>query len=189
MKAIQYLAKIKPIGHGHGIPPVDFVTQLRAVILNLPDALFDKNPATHDIYAVLSLTLGPFQSVAERRAIMAAVLTVLPGDEADWKWNTGADTTAGAETPDETEAGPFQVSYNSCRLSSDLLIYLTQQDILTAADFQVAMKTNRTVSITYAVKALRATTAWDGPANRGWIAEQVTPELVALWFIALTLPV
>ena len=189
MKTIQQLqAVMKPIGHGHGIAPVDFLTVVRDTIKSLPDVMFDRNTADHDIYAVLSSKVALkvyLTSITMRRALMAAALTCIAGDEADWKWLTGRDTTAGAQTPDQMEAGVFQASNDSRRLAKSLDIYLRQHSINTAQQFQEEMKSDHTLAVTYAILLLRVTTSWDGPTNRGWVTEQVTPALVDAWAEAL----
>lgn len=186
----QLRALIGAIGYKHGVPPLDFLDTLRDTIKSLPDVLFDANSATHDIYAVLRATDPDnrlekyFGTTAGRRALMAGTLTMIGGDEADWKWNTGRDTTAKLTAPENQEAGVFQVSYDSRNLHPALRVLLTQAEVYDVWAFQARMKLDHKFAIRYVVNLLRVTTTWDGPINRGWVVAQVTPKVVDAWLAA-----
>jgi len=168
----------KPIGHGHDAPPDSFLEVLVNWAKGESADVFAPNNA-FDIYALMDSALGPYSSPLHRRAVMCEVLRVLPGDESDWHWNEGRDTTAGPQTPEQMEAGAFQVSYDSRRLGSDLQTFLADNGINNAEDFQQKIKASPTLDLAYTARLLREPyRRWDGPINRGWIAAQVSREAV-----------
>ncbi len=169
----------KPIGHNHGAPPDSFLWTLIDWAKNEDPAVFAASDA-HDIYALMEPVLGPYTSDLHRKAVMCEVLRVLPGDESDWHWNEGRDTTAGPQTPEQMEAGAFQVSYDSRRLGGDLIAFLEAHGIFNAQQFQDKIKADPNLDLAYTARLLREPyKRWDGPLNRGWIAAQVSRDAVA----------
>jgi peptidoglycan L-alanyl-D-glutamate endopeptidase CwlK len=75
-----------------GVPSDEFLTELIAWGRSAPDAIFAKNDR-YDIYSSVKKQLGPYKSIAYRRAVMLEVMRVLAGFESSWKWNEGRDTT------------------------------------------------------------------------------------------------
>jgi len=58
-----------------GVPPNDFLDQLVAWGKDAPDEIFVRN-AFSDIYSSIFNTLGPWQSLLHRRAVMLEVMRV-----------------------------------------------------------------------------------------------------------------
>lgn len=178
---MTFSATKKPIGHNHGAPPDSFLTTLVNWAKGEVDYVFAPNNA-FDIYSLVSDALGPFKdaSLIRRKAAMCEVLRVLPGDESDWHWAEGRDTTAGEQTPEQMEAGAFQVSYDSRRLGPDLAAFLAANGIMNAQQFQDRIKASPELDLAYTARLLREPyKRWDGPINRGWIAAQVSRDAVA----------
>src|SRR5260370_5489354 len=75
-----------------GVPPDDFLDQLVAWGKRSSDEIFVLN-AFSDIYSSVINTLGPWQGIPHRRAVMLEVLRVLAGFESSWNWNEGRDTS------------------------------------------------------------------------------------------------
>lgn len=180
-----YLATLHAV-QGHGAPPTSFLDVLVRTLKSLPDSVFAAD-LNHDIYSVLAPVLGPWQGLGHRRAVMAEALRVLAGYESNWKWTEGADTTAGHEAPDEVEAGAFQVSANSLHFDASLV------ECVDAAagchdpeTFCTAMKTKPELAVEYCARLLRYSTRWDGPINRGWVAQAVWPPAVAEFELLLS---
>ncbi|MDR3405133.1 MAG: hypothetical protein P4L99_21745 [Chthoniobacter sp.] len=187
---MNFLAAKQPIGHGHAAPSDDFLRTLVGWAEREPDALFAPNDhlGDRDIYNRLALILGPWTSIQHRRAAACEFLRVLAGDESDWDWKAGRDTTAGAESPEQMEAGAFQVSYDSIHLGNDLIIFLDANGIFDAADFQARIKTDPVFDLRYTFRLCRDATRWDGPINRGWVTSQVNRQAVAEFLTALAQP-
>lgn len=176
---MTFFATKKPIGHGHGAPPDSFLTTLVIWAKGEAEYVFAQNGAV-DIYTLMTDALGPFDSPLKRKAVMCEVLRVLPGDESDWHWAEGRDTTAGEQTPEQMEAGAFQVSYDSRRLGPDLAAFLAANGIMNAQQFQDRIKASPELDLAYTARLLREPyKRWDGPINRGWIAAQVSRDAVA----------
>lgn len=176
-----YKATKKPIGHNHGAPPDSFLDILIEWAKGEDDIVFEPN-AAFDIYSLMSEALGPFKraTLLHRKAALCEVLRVLPGDESDWRWAEGRDVTAGPQKPEEMEAGAFQVSYDSRNLGVDLRAFLVAHGITDAGEFQSRIKADPKLDLAYTARLLREPyKRWDGPINRGWIAEQVSREAMA----------
>lgn len=176
---MSFNATKKPIGHNHGAPPDSFLWALLDWAKTEDEFVFSPN-AADDIYSLMAEALGPYTSSLHRKAVMCEVLRVLPGDESDWHWTEGRDTTAGAQKPEEMEAGAFQVSYDSRHLGSDLVAFLEAHGIFNAEQFQEKIKASPQLDLEYTARLLREPyKRWDGPINRGWIAGQVSRDAVA----------
>lgn len=178
---------IKPIGRGHAGPSITFLLLLTQWGKTEDESVFAPNDhlGDKDIYNILYEKLGPYPTPLFRRAVIMEGLRCIGGDESDWNWKEGRDTTAGPETPDEMEAGVFQMSYDSRHLGADLQAYLTLRGITTADQFQQRMKNDPMFDMGYTARTLRDATRWDGPTNRGWVAAQVRPECVQEFLLAL----
>lgn len=176
---MKFVATKKPIGHNHGAPPDSFLTILIEWARTEEDSIFTLNDY-HDIYGLMEDALGPYTSLLHRKSVMCEVLRVLPGDESDWSWTEGRDTSAGPQTPEQMEAGAFQVSYDSRRLGPDLNEFLVVHGIRTPEEFQAKIKVDPILDCAYTARLLREPyKRWDGPINRGWIAAQVSRDAVA----------
>jgi hypothetical protein len=175
---MNFIATKKPIGHGHGAPPDSFLEILVNWARKEDETVFAPN-TNYDIYTLIRPVLGPWESPLHRRAALCEVLRVLPGDESDWNWVEGRDTTAGVQMPDQMEAGAFQVSYDSHNLGRDLQRFLLSHGINDPWTFQSRIKADPVLDLAYTARLLREPyKRWDGPINRGWIAQQVDEDAV-----------
>jgi hypothetical protein len=163
-----------------GIPPDDFLDQLIAWGKSAPDEIFAPNPFS-DIYSSVRNTLGPWEGIQHRRAVMLEVMRVLAGFESSWDWNEGRDTTNPTSvTPDTIEAGAWQVSANSMSFGEELKqLVLAKVGTLDGIAFQKAMKENHPLAMEYVARLLRRTTRHHGPVLRHEIDPWLRPDAVA----------
>lgn len=165
---VTYHETRKPVGHGHGHVPDSFLDVLVAWAKAESDSVFAEN-SNYDVYSLTKPVLGPYTSLLHRKAVMCEWLRLNGGFESDWNWLEGRDTTAGDQTPDEMEAGAFQVSYNSVHLGADLGPFLMQRGITDAESFQRELKANPALQCAYTARLWRANYRhWSGPTNREW---------------------
>jgi hypothetical protein len=171
-----------------GIPSEDFLDQLVAWGKTSTDDIFAPNDAS-DIYSSIFNTLGPWEGIQHRRAVMLEVMRVLAGFESSWHWNEGVDTTnATSITPDTIEAGAWQVSANSMNFGPELKALVKNAVGKTDGDsFQAAMKSNHPLAMEYIARLLRRTTHHNGPVLRHEIDPWLRRDAVAE-FQALTAP-
>jgi len=177
---VTFIATKRPIGHGHGAPADSFL-ELEIAWAKSEDPIVFAPNANRDIYSLIAPVLAPqgWTSALHRRAGLCEVLRVLAGDESDWAWQCGRDTTAGRQRPEQMEAGAFQVSYDSRLLGPDLQAFLLARGITDAWSFQSRVKADPVLDLAYTGRLLREEyRRWDGPINRGWIAAQVSPAAV-----------
>ena len=161
-----------------GSPPPAFLDAIIDALLPLPDDVFEADPY-HDIYTVLAPVLGPWTSLLHRKAVMCEALRCIAAFESGWDWNCAADTTAGQETPEETETGAFQFSANSMNLGPGLRQFIIEKlGSDHPAIFIPAMKQHHALACEYAARLLRFSTRWDGPVNRGWVSAAVSRDAV-----------
>lgn len=176
------LAKVGDQGH----PPAAWLNEMLDAIIALPGDVFAVNDR-QDIYTALRPVLAPWQGIIHRRAAMCEALRVLAGFESSWDWNCGADTTAGPETPEETETGAFQVSANSLDFDPSLPECVDRlAGAHTPLHFIFSMKNNHALAVEYCARLLRFSTAWDGPIKRGEVAAAVSRAAVAEFETFLT---
>src|SRR5580693_1899343 len=91
-----------------GVPPDSFLDELVAWGKTAPDEIFAPN-SFKDIYSSVFSTLGPWDGLQHRRAVMLEVMRVLAGFESSWNWNEGRDVTNPTSvTSDTIEAGAWQ---------------------------------------------------------------------------------
>src|SRR5271167_431470 len=101
---MSYIAAKQHVAN-RGVPPNDFLDELVAWGKQAPDEIFAPNTQS-DVYSSVFNTLGPWQGIPHRRAVMLEVLRVLAGFESSWNWNEGVDTTnVTSNTPNTMEAG------------------------------------------------------------------------------------
>jgi hypothetical protein len=168
-----------------GVAPDQFLQQLVDWGRQASDQIFEPNDFS-DVYSSVINTLGPWDGIAHRRAVMLEVLRVLAGFESSWNWNEGVDTTNKTSvTPDTIEAGAFQVSANSMNFGHELKdLVLAKVGSLDGNDFQRAMKQNHPLAIEYAARLLRRTTHHNGPVLRHeidpWLRKDAVAEFQAL---------
>ena len=161
-----------------GTPPDGFLSELIAWGRTAPDEIFAvrrDDPGETDIYTHIRPILGPWASMAHRRAAMLEVLRVLAGFESSWDWTCGRDVTNSTSvTPTTIEAGAWQVSGNSRAFGRDL------RDLAPADGdrFQRAMKSDHPLAMEYAARLLRHTIRHNGPVARGEIDKWLNREAV-----------
>jgi hypothetical protein len=150
-----------------GIPSDDFLDQLIAWGKQAPDEIFAPNTLS-DIYSSVKTTLGPWEGIKHRRAVMLEVMSVLAGFESSWNWNAGRDTSNPTSvTPETIEAGAWQVSANSINFGTELKdLVLDKVGTIDGNAFQKAMKENHSLAMEYIARLLRRTTSHNGPAKR-----------------------
>jgi len=168
-----------------GVAPDDFLDQLVAWGKEAPDEIFAANSFS-DVYSSVVNTLGPWQDIKHRRAVMLEVMRVLAGFESSWNWNEGRDTTnVTSVTPDTIEAGAWQVSANSMNFGHELKdLVLANVGTLDGNAFQKAMKQNHPLAMEYIARLLRRTTAANGPVVRHeidpWLRQDAVAEFQSL---------
>ena len=168
-----------------GVPSDDFLDELVAWGKRAPDEIFERNPFS-DIYSSVFNTLGPWQGIQHRRAVMLEVLRVLAGFESSWNWNEGRDiTNPTSNTPDTAEAGAWQVSANSMNFGQELKdLVLAKVGTLDGEAFQRKMKQDHPLAMEYAARLLRRTTHHNGPVLRHeidpWLRRDAVAEFQAL---------
>jgi hypothetical protein len=142
-----------------GIPTDDFLYQLIAWGKQAPDELFAPN-TFNDIYSSVKNTLGPWEGIKHRRAVMLEVMRVLAGFESSWNWNAGRDTSNPTSvTPETIEAGAWQVSANSINFGTELKdLVLAKVGTIDGNAFQKAMRENHSLAMEYIARLLRRTT-------------------------------
>jgi hypothetical protein len=181
---MNYVATKQRVAN-RGVPPNDFLDQLVAWGKHAPDEIFAPNPF-NDIYSSVKNTLGPWQDIAHRRAVMLEVMRVLAGFESTWDWAEGRDVTnASSITAETIEAGAFQVSANSMNFGQELRdLVLVQVGTLDGNEFQKAMKENHPLALEYVARLLRRTTRHHGPVLRHeideWLRRDAVTEFQAL---------
>jgi hypothetical protein len=164
-----------------GSPPASFIDTIIAGVKALPDAAVGPKPVSN-IFSALARAFGDPQDTLTRKAIMCEGLRVVAAFESGWDWNCSADTTAGPETPSETESGAFQASQNSESLdpTGGLAAFLDSKwGAHDAAAFIRNMKTDHITAVQYAAMLFDWNTKWDGPVNRGWVTSNVSAAAVA----------
>lgn len=72
-----------------GVAPDSFLDQLVDWGKAAPEEIFMPN-AFSDVYSSVRNTLGPWEGIGHRRAVMLEVMRVLAGFESSWDWNEGA---------------------------------------------------------------------------------------------------
>jgi hypothetical protein len=168
-----------------GVPPVGFLDQLVTWGRSSPDEIFAPNPFS-DIYSSVLNTLGPWEGIPHRRAVMLEVLRVLAGFESSWNFNEGRDTTnPHSNTPDTAEAGAWQVSANAMNFGQELKdLVLANVGTLDGNAFQSAMKQNHPLAIEFVARLLRRTTHHHGPVLRHeidpWLRRNAVAEFQSL---------
>ena len=168
-----------------GVAPDDFLDQLVTWGSRSPDEIFAPNQFS-DVYSSVVNTLGPWEGIPHRRAVMLEVLRVLAGFESSWNWNEGRDTTNPTSiTPDTIEAGPWQVSANAMDFGQELKdLVRAKVGTLDGNAFQKAMKQNHPLAIEFVARLLRRTTHHNGPVLRHeidpWLRRDAVAEFQAL---------
>jgi hypothetical protein len=171
-------AKVK----NRGIPPDKFLDELVEWGRNAPDEIFSpKYGKTYDIYLSVWDTLGPYETLLDRRAVMLEVLRVLAGFESSWRWNAGVDTNNKRSMSHlvSAEAGAWQVSADSMGWSHSLkTLVLRKVGSTGPADFRRGIIHNHELAMEYIARLLRFTTAANGPVKEHEIDDWLSREAV-----------
>lgn len=156
-----------------GTPPDSFLEELVNWGRAAEDDIFAPNPL-NDIYAKVKPELGPYTSLQHRKAVMLEVMRVLAGFESSWDWREGVDTSRlGADTPENSEAGAWQVSYDARKLfpSKELLerfgIVDNPRSIQDDIKFQQVTKFNHPFAMEFVARLMRVNTRHNGPLYKG----------------------
>lgn len=150
-----------------GTPPPAFIDEMIAWARTAPITLFERN-AVKDIYSKVIPELGPYSDLIHRKAVMLEVLRVLAGFESSWDWKEGVDTSRlGSDTPENSEAGAWQVSYDARYLSPSLKDFLIQRSISNGVQFQQVTKFDRPFAMEFVTRILRINTKHNGPLYKG----------------------
>lgn len=150
-----------------GVPPNAFLQELVDWGRKAPDEIFAPNDH-FDIYDKVKPELGPYESLIHRKAVMLEVMRVLAGFESSWNWTEGVDTSRlGADTPDNAEAGAWQVSYDARRLSPEFPALLGSKHITSGITFQRAMKFDHPLAMEFVARLMRYNTKHNGPLYKG----------------------
>jgi hypothetical protein len=153
--------------HNRGVPPDSFLRELVEWGRTAPEEIFAPNPLD-DIYAKVRPELGPWEGSLHRRAVMLEVMRVLAGFESSWDWKEGVDTSRlGGDTPENSEAGAWQVSYDARRLAPELVKLLITHGISDGIKFQQAMKFNHPLAMEFVARLMRVNTRHNGPLYKG----------------------
>jgi hypothetical protein len=186
---MNFVATKQPVPH-QGVAPDDFLNALVDFGRTAPDNVFAPSPR-FDIYSALHTPLAPggWVSLPQRRAGMLEGLRILAAEESGWNWNCGVDTTnqRSQEKIECRETGIFQVSANSMNLDASLKTYI--KNYLGTTDNQTfinAMKSDHKLAIEYCARLLRINLKWDGPIERGVVAQLVRPAAMAEFLRLLT---
>lgn len=172
--------------HNRGVPPDAFLDELVAWGKQAPEEIFAPNPFS-DIYSSVKNSLGPWRDIKHRRAVMLEVMRVLAGFESTWNWNEGVDKSRDPTTitPDNAEAGAWQVSADSIEIGEELKeLVLREVGTLDGEAFQAAMKKNHPLAMEYVARLLRRTTQHHGPVLRHeidpWLRRDAVEEFEGL---------
>lgn len=150
-----------------GIAPDAFLTEMVEWARTAPDDIFTPNPL-NDIYSKVKPELGPYESLTHRKAVMLEVMRVLAGFESSWDWKEGVDTSRlGDDTPENSEAGAWQVSFNARLLHADLRELLATHEIKNGVEFQQAMKFDHPLAMEFVARLMRVNTKHNGPLYKG----------------------
>jgi hypothetical protein len=121
-----------------------------------------------DIYSKIQNELGPWDGLVHRRAAMLEVMRVLAGFESSWDWSEGVDTSRlGKDTPENAEAGAFQVSYDARLIAPELSELLQAQGIKDGIVFQRMMKFDPPLAMEFVARLMRYNTKHNGPLYKG----------------------
>ena len=150
-----------------GVAPDSFLQELVEWGRTAPEDIFATN-AERDIYSKVSPELGPWRGITHRRGVMLEVMRVLAGFESSWDWKEGVDTSRmGTDTPANSEAGAWQVSYDARNLAPGLNDLLVKNDVRGGVRFQQAMKFIHPLAMEFVARLMRHNTKHNGPLYKG----------------------
>jgi hypothetical protein len=150
-----------------GIAPDSFLTEMVEWARSAPDDIFTENPL-NDIYSKVKPELGPYENLRHRKAVMLEVMRVLAGFESSWDWKEGVDTSRlGDDTPENSETGAWQVSYDARFLHQSLRDLLARRGITNGIKFQQVMKFDHPLAMEFVARLMRVSTLHNGPLYKG----------------------
>lgn len=157
-----------------GVPTVAFLNGIARVIGAMPESIFLPD-TERDVYGKAAKELGPYKDTLHRRACMCEFLRVLGMFESSGDHREGVDTSRlGPDTPENAEAGAWQVSYDSRRIHPDLSRMLhayrspeVPSGIVEGITFQQVMKFDPDFSTQYAATLLSHNGMHNGPLYKG----------------------
>lgn len=167
--------------YNRGAAPDIFLDELVEWGRKAPDEIFAPNNR-YDIYNKASHELGPWTDLIHRKAVMLEVLRCLAAFESSFDWNEGIDTSrASRDTPENSEAGAWQVSYDARHIAPELKAFLIANRIADGLKFQREMKVNHELAMEFITRALRYSTKMNGPLYRGDERRNTWPNRPRLW--------
>lgn len=150
-----------------GIAPDSFLDEMIEWAKGAPDDIFTPNPNI-DIYSKIKPELGPWTGLLHRKAAMLEVMRVLAGFESSWDWKEGVDTSRlGGDTPENSEAGAWQVSYDARHLATQLRVLLSNNRIESGIEFQRVMKFDHPFAMEFVARLMRHNTKHNRPLYKG----------------------
>lgn len=157
----------KSLVHNRGKPPDSFLQELVNWARTAPDSIFAPN-TNSDIYTKVKPELGPWDSIINRKAVMLEVMRVLAGFESSWDWKEGVDTSRlGPDSPENSEAGAWQVSYDARRIAPELGDILKCKGISNGVQFQQVTKFDHPFAMEFVARLMRHNTKHNGPLYKG----------------------
>lgn len=153
-----------------GTPPAAFIQEMVAWAKEAPGDIFDRTPTvgTKDIYNKVHAELGPYEDLTHRKAVMLEVMRCLAGFESSWDWKEGVDTSRlGSDTPENSEAGAWQVSYDARRLDHSLAKLIRDKGISDGITFQRKMKFDHPLAMEFVSRLMRINCRHNGPLYKG----------------------
>lgn len=165
---MKFLFTTKATVLNRGTAPISFLGEMVEWAKSADDAIFAPNNHT-DIYSKVKPELGPFESMAHRKAIMLEVMRVLALFESSCDWTEGVDTSRlGSTTPENAEAGAWQVSYDARNLDPINLGGMLKANMVTnGIRFQQITKFNHTFAMEFVARLMRRNTKHNGPLYKG----------------------
>lgn len=163
---MKYLACKSHVAN-RGVPPDSFLNELIDWAKTAPDEIFAPNELP-DIYGKVKSELGPWKDLIHRKAAMLEVMRVLAGFESSWDWTEGVDTSRlGGDTPENSEAGAWQISYDARQIAAVLRVLLKNKQIVTGVAFQRAIKFDHPFAMEFVARLMRHNTKHNGPLYKG----------------------
>lgn len=157
----------KAVVHNRGAPPNSFLQELVEWGKTAHESIFAPN-TNWDIYSKVKPELGPFESPLHRRAVMLEVMRVLAMFESSGDWKEGVDTSRlGGDTPENSEAGAWQVSYDARDKAPELSELLARKGITNGVQFQQQTKFDHQLAMEFVARLMRHNTKHNGPLYKG----------------------
>lgn len=151
-----------------GTAPESFLTTMVEVFRTLRGHEMFLPDNENDVFGKAASVLGPYTSIEHRMAVMLECMRVLALFESSCDWTEGVDTSRlGPDTPENAEAGAWQVSYDSRRLHPSLNKMLMDKGIVNGIQFQQVMKFEKEFAVKYAALLMSHNGMHNGPLYKG----------------------